>query len=80
MTHSFSFNFWLRRDVRSDKNEGYISARITLNGKRAEIATGFKIDADRWNVASGSVKGNKEDARTINVQLTAIKNRLNEVF
>jgi hypothetical protein len=43
MKHSFSFNFWLRRDVRSDKNEGYISARITLNGKRAEIATGFKM-------------------------------------
>ncbi len=80
MKHSFSFNFWLRRDVRSDKNEGYISARITLNGKRAEIATGFKIDADRWNVAAGGAKGNKEDARTINVQLTAIKNRINEIY
>ena len=80
MKYTFSILFWFRKDVRSDKNEGYISARVTLNGKRAEISTGYKIEADRWNAEGQLVKGNKEDARSINFQLTALRNRLNEIF
>jgi hypothetical protein len=41
--------FWFRKDVRSENNQGYIMARITLNGKRAEIATGHKIEIEKWN-------------------------------
>jgi hypothetical protein len=49
MRHTFTVLFWFRKDVRSENNQGYIMARITLNGKRAEIATGHKIDIEKWN-------------------------------
>jgi site-specific recombinase XerD len=72
--------FWFRKDVRSENNQGYIMARITLNGKRAEIATGHKIDIEKWNSSGGCVKGNKEDARTINASLINTRDSLNSLF
>jgi hypothetical protein len=72
MRHTFSVLFWFRKDVRSENNQGYIMARITLNRKRAEIITGHKIDLEKWNSSAGCVKGNKEDARTINASLIQV--------
>jgi hypothetical protein len=68
MKHQYTLLFWFRKDVRSGKNEGYISTRLTLNGKRAEIATGIKTQADAWNTQTQLFKGNKEEARTLNIQ------------
>jgi site-specific recombinase XerD len=76
----FSILFWFRKDVRLKNNQGYIMVRITLNGKRAEIATGHKIDLEKWNSSSGCVKGNKEEARTINTSLINIRDTLNSLF
>jgi site-specific recombinase XerD len=80
MQHFYSILFWLRKDVRSTKEEGYISVRITLNGKRTEISTGLKIETERWNSQAQQLKGNKEETRIMNNQLTTIRNKLNEII
>lgn len=67
MTHSFSILFWLLNNRTSKKTgEAPIMARITVDGKRAEIATGKKILPEKWNVNSGRMKGNSEEARKFN--------------
>jgi len=80
MKNTFNVLFWLKKDVRSIENIAYISSRVTLNGKRVEIASGYKISEDKWNSDASCVKVNKDDARSINTALIAIKNKLNNLF
>ena len=80
MRNTFNVLFWLKKDVRSKENIAYISTRVTLNGKRVEIATGYKISQEKWNSDASFVKGNKDEARSINTALIAIKNKLNNLF
>lgn len=40
--------------------------RITVNGKRSELSTGKNIDISKWNPEIIRLKGNSEEARTIN--------------
>lgn len=80
MKYSFSLLFWIKK-ARIDKNgEVSIYARVTVNGKRAEIATGEKVHPDRWNVSTGSVKGNREDVRRINSTLDRIRLKIRGIY
>lgn len=80
MRPSFSLLFWINKSKNSKNGEAPIYARITINGKRAEIATGEKITPDRWSNKSGSVKGTREDARTINAALDQIKIKIKGIY
>lgn len=53
-----------------------IYIRINIDGKLADIATKRYIEPERWNSETGSVKGSKEDARSINTRLEEIKGQL----
>ncbi|MBC7922472.1 MAG: phage integrase SAM-like domain-containing protein, partial [Ferruginibacter sp.] len=79
MDHTFTVLFWINRARTNKKGEVPIYARITVDGKRAEIATGCSVEGERWNAAMGSVKGNKEDARSINAFLETIMLKLNGI-
>lgn len=57
-----------------------IMARITVDGKRAEISTGKKILPEKWNVNSGRMKGNTEEARILNLSLSSMQNELERIF
>ena len=50
-----------------------IWVRLTVDGKRAELSTGKKISPEKWNVNSGKVKGNNEEARIINNYLNQVE-------
>jgi len=80
MRPSFSLLFWINKSKINKSGEVPIYARITINGKRAEIATGEKINPDRWSTKSGNVKGNREDARTINAALDQIKVKIRGIY
>lgn len=43
-----------------------IYLRITVNSKRAELATGRECEPNRWNSKAGRISGSKEDARSVN--------------
>ncbi len=80
-THSFSILFWLLNNRVSKKTgESPIMARITVNGKRAEIATGKKILPSKWNVNSGRMKGSSEEARVFNRALTNMYMAIEKIY
>ncbi|WKN44295.1 site-specific integrase [Tunicatimonas pelagia] len=80
MHQSFSVIFWIKRGKADKTGKAPIYARVTINRERAEISTGQKIESDRWNVNTGSVRGNKEDARTINMVLSNVRNKVKAIY
>ncbi len=81
MNHTLSILFWLLNNRISKKTgEAPIMVRITVDGKRAEITTGRKVLPEKWNVNSGRVKGNTEEARIINTHLNKIIVKLEKIF
>lgn len=55
-----------------------IYLRITIDGVRIEISTSKYVENSKWSVASGKIKGNSEEARTINSYLDILRNKVYE--
>lgn len=65
---SFSILFWLNRHCRkNDKPAIYL--RLTVGTKRAELSTYRHVRANLWNQQNQCVKGNSDEAQTINQQM-----------
>ena len=73
---TLSILFYLRRDKKNRKNEVPIYMRITVNGKKAEMATNRYINADRWNPEGGFVKGTKADIKQLNEYLDILRSKV----
>src|SRR5690606_32441687 len=56
-----------------------IYIRITLNGKRGEFTTKKYIHLAKWDEKAMRVKGNTEEARTINSYLESIRNKIIQI-
>ncbi len=81
MKHSISILFWLLSNRVSKKTgEVPVMVRITVDGKRAELSTGKKVLPEKWNVNSGRMKGNMEEARLLNKHLSTIHLDLERIF
>lgn len=65
--------FYLRKSKVNTRGLMPIFQRITINSKRLDISTGHYIEESRWLAESGRIKGNSEEARTINSQLDLSK-------
>ncbi len=50
-----------------------IYTRITVNGKRIEMSTGRFVDPTKWSTSAGKMKGQSEEARSVNRQLDMLK-------
>lgn len=61
--------------LESDK-ELSIYLRVTINGQRFEVSTGRYIEPFRWSVDNGKIKGNSEEARTINAYLETLRQKV----
>ena len=57
MNHTYSVLFWINRAKANKTAQVPVYARVTVSGKRAEIATGRYIESERWNVKEGNMKG-----------------------
>ncbi len=55
-----------------------IYMRITVNGTRIEINTSKSVDITKWSPEAGKMKGQSEEARTINSYLDILKNKVYE--
>lgn len=53
-----------------------IYLRVTIDGKRFEICTQRYIETSKWSSAAGKVKGNTEEARSINQHLDNQKQKV----
>jgi len=85
MKQIFSLLTWINKSKHNKRGNCPIYIRITIDGKRAEIATGKRVEPNKWNVDAGLVQGRSEEAKTINdylqkhkVKLTKIHDKLEE--
>ena len=72
MTKNFNILFYLRKDKEDKDGKVPIYARVTVNGKRAEIAIKRYVMSEKWISGSEVVKGNSEEARTINTYINSL--------
>lgn len=67
-TNTFRVIFYLKKSKTSD-GKAPIYARITVDGKRAEISVKQSIDEKLWNADQGMAKGIRDEVRSLNLFL-----------
>jgi site-specific recombinase XerD len=70
--------FYLKRAKVNANGLVPIFQRITVNGRRNDKSTGKFIEIDKWHSDMSKVKGNSEEARTINSHLDNLKIKVNQ--
>jgi len=73
---TLSILYYLRRDKKNKKDEAPVYLRITVNGKRSEMATNRYVDPDKWNHEGGYVKGNKTEYKALNEYLDILRSKV----
>jgi site-specific recombinase XerD len=61
--------FYLRNDKAKAEDKVPIYMRITVNGRRAEMALHRYVDPEKWNNIAGYAKGTKQNIRLLNEYL-----------
>tara|TARA_R110002051_G_scaffold325037_1_gene425355 strand:+ start:267 stop:1535 length:1269 start_codon:yes stop_codon:yes gene_type:complete len=74
---TFSLLFWVNAS-RAKNNTVSVYARITVNGKRANISLKRKVVLSEWDSVKGKARGNKQESRLLNRYLDLVKNRIYE--
>jgi site-specific recombinase XerD len=65
--------FYLRKSKVNAVGRMPIFQRITVNGQRFDISTGHYVDESKWSSEISRMKGNSEEAHTVNSQLELFK-------
>ncbi|SHI54976.1 site-specific integrase [Flavobacterium haoranii] len=79
MTTKISLIFYIRKSKINANGQVPIYQRITIEGKRYEISTGQFVEEAKWSSEAGRVKGNSEEARSINNRLDMVKSKVFDV-
>lgn len=79
VSHHMAILFWLNISKKADNNTAPIYCRITINGKRGQFSKGIFITKDQWDDKAKSIKGNSEQVRTWNQDLTKTKSDLTSI-
>lgn len=75
----YSMLFWLNQN-RTKDGKSCIYMRITVDGKRAEVATPHYVTQSQWDVRRNRVKGNFSDGILINGALDHAANEIKKHF
>lgn len=78
-SHTFSILFWINNS-RTTNGKSELFARITVNGKRANIGLKRKVFMDQWDIGSKRVKGNSSESRQINSQIDQTRAQIYEIY
>ena len=76
---TFKILIW-QHTAKKKKDHAPIYARITVDGKRAEISLGLSYPIAEWDSKTGSAIGRTSKARTLNSELDTIKVDLKESY
>lgn len=79
MYHTFSILFFLQKNKATSDGKAPIYVRITVNGKRAQISIQRKVLIEKWDSATGKIKGTSIEARTINTYIDSIRHKLQKI-
>jgi integrase/recombinase XerD len=78
-TNTFGVVFYLRKYKATD-GKAPIYVRITVDGKRSDIAVKRNIEETNWNGAKGLAKGKSEEIRALNTYLEQVRYRITECY
>lgn len=73
MKTNFSLLFYLKRPKNYQTGPVPVYMRITVGGRRSELATNRECVPVEWNVGSGRAKGTKEKVRSFNAYLDKLQ-------
>ncbi len=78
MNAKISILFYAKRAKTSINGLVPIYMRITIEGKRLEISSKRFVSPEKWNKELGRMKGNSEEARSINSYLDILKAKVHD--
>lgn len=79
ITQTFSILIWANKAKAT--NDGLpLFARITVDGKRAEISLKRKVDPNNWNAKAGQLDGKGEEVRATNNYIAQIKSEILKIY
>lgn len=78
-SHTFSILFWINSS-RATKGKAELFARITVNGKRANIGLKRKVPVNQWDVNAKKVLGNSSVAKQINTHIGQVQSRIYDIY
>lgn len=76
MEHRISILFYIRKSKMTKNNLMPIYIRITVNGQRIEQSIMRYVEASRWEVAAGRMKGTGPETRQLNSYLDALTSKV----
>lgn len=79
-SNNLSILFWLYKSRKNKQDESPIHLRISYDGSRKNLSTGFTITHERWDEEKGIVKGIKKDAVQINSYISQTKATVMQLF
>jgi len=68
--------FWLYKSKVNKEGKAPIYLRITVNGKKVEIATGHFIKPTEWDSKKHQAKGSSQGSVLINTYVTSMKSKI----
>jgi hypothetical protein len=77
---SFSVLFWTNKAKADNNGLVPLYARVTVEGKRAEISLKKKLSLKKWDVRTGFMKGSGEDVRITNKYINEVSNELFDIY
>ena len=79
MNTKLSILFYIKRAKSNSDGKSPIYLRITVDGKRTEFSIKRFVEPEKWSTVQNKMKGNSEEARTINTYLDILKSRIYEI-
>lgn len=79
MKTKISVLFYAKKSKAKSNLQVPVYLRITVNGKRSEFSTGKNVDLSKWNPEISRIKGNSEEARTINKYFDVLSSKILEI-
>ena len=79
MNSKVTLHFYAKSTKANGKGLLPIYVRLTIDGKRFEYSTKKFIEPTKWSTELSKMKGNSEEARSINNLLDFTRNRINEI-
>ena len=76
MKTNFSLLFYLKKPKNYQKGPIPVYMRITVDGKRAEVATSRECEPSEWSLGAGRAKGTREKVRSFNAYLDNLQTQI----
>jgi site-specific recombinase XerD len=78
-TQTFSILIWANK-AKETKDGLPLFARVTIDGRRAEISIKKKVPAGKWDAKSGLMTGSDESAKLVNNYIAQVKAELFKIY